>query len=62
MKNEFYIVRKEILPDNVENILKARELIANDGYSITDACEKAGQPYTKTKTTSTRWTTEKARR
>ncbi len=42
MKNEFYLVRKEILPDNVENILKARELIENDGYSITDACEKAG--------------------
>ncbi len=40
MKNDFYLIRKDILPENFESIIKAREQIENEGYSVTQACKE----------------------
>lgn len=40
MKNDFYLVHKDILPDYIENIIRARELIENENCSVTEACKK----------------------
>ena len=42
MKNDFYLIRKEILPSYFEDILKARGLIENEGKSVTQACKETG--------------------
>lgn len=39
--NEYLIVNKCILPDQIEQVIVARELIKNKNFSISDACKKA---------------------
>ena len=37
--NEYFIVHKSILPEYFEQVIKARELINDKKYSISDACK-----------------------
>ncbi len=37
--NEYFIVHKSILPEYFEQVIKARELINDKNYSISDACK-----------------------
>ena len=40
MKNsEYYIVHQSILPEYFEQVIKARELINDKNYSVSDACK-----------------------
>ena len=39
MINDFLIVHKSILPQFFELVLKARDLIDNENYSVSDACK-----------------------
>lgn len=38
--NEYFIVHKSILPEYFEQVIKARELINDKNYSISDACKE----------------------
>ena len=38
--NEYFIVHKSILPEYFEQVIKARELINNKNYSVSDACKE----------------------
>lgn len=40
MKSDFYLIKKDILPESYENIIKTREQIENEGYSVTQACKE----------------------
>ena len=37
--NEYFIVHKSILPEYFEQVIKARELINDKNYSVSDACK-----------------------
>ena len=37
--NEYFIVHKSILPEYFEKVIKARELINDKNYSLSDACK-----------------------
>ena len=37
--NEYFIVHKNILPEYFEQVIKARELINDKNYSVSDACK-----------------------
>lgn len=37
--NEYLIVHKSLLPDYIDQVIAARELIDEKNYSITDACK-----------------------
>ena len=37
--NEYFIVHKSILPEYFEQVIKARELINDKDYSVSDACK-----------------------
>jgi chorismate mutase len=36
--SDYYIIKKEVLPDYMENVLKAQKLINDKSLSITEAC------------------------
>ena len=38
--NEYFIVHKSVLPEYFEQVIKARELINDKNYSISDACKE----------------------
>lgn len=42
MKDDFLIVHKTILPDYYEIVIKARNLINDKAYSVSDACKEVG--------------------
>lgn len=37
--NEYFIVHKSVLPEYFEQVIKARELINDKNYSVSDACK-----------------------
>ena len=37
--NEYLIVHKSILPEYLDQVIEARDLISDKGYSITEACK-----------------------
>ena len=43
--NEYLIVHKSILPDYYELVIKARELINDKKYSVSDACKELNIHY-----------------
>lgn len=38
--NEYFIVHKSILPEYFEQVIKARELINDKNFSVSDACKE----------------------
>ncbi|MBQ7275777.1 MAG: ACT domain-containing protein [Bacilli bacterium] len=40
MDNQFYLVHKKILPDFIDDIIKIKDEIEEDGLSVSNACEK----------------------
>lgn len=40
MENQFYLVDKRLLPDFIDDIIKIKEEIEDDGLSVSTACEK----------------------
>ena len=42
MKNDFLIVHKSILPENLDAVIEARELIQNSNKSVSEACKEVG--------------------
>ncbi len=39
MANEFFIIHKSILPDFYNLVIRARDLVENEGYSVSAACQ-----------------------
>ena len=42
MKNDFLIVHKSKLPEYLDQVIEARELIENNDISVSDACKETG--------------------
>ncbi len=40
MNNQYYLVNKKLLPDFIDEIIKIKEEIEEDGLSVSQACEK----------------------
>jgi chorismate mutase len=40
MSNDLLLVHKSVLPESFPLVIKARELIAHDGLSVSEACKK----------------------
>ena len=39
---EYYIVHRSLLPDYYENVIMARDMVENEGHSVSHACAAAG--------------------
>ena len=42
MSNEFLIIEKSILPEYFDLVIRAKSLVENEKYSVSDACKKIG--------------------
>jgi len=40
MNNDFLLVHKSLLPKNIDLVIEAKSLVENEGYSVSDACNK----------------------